>query len=282
MFKCDKCGKQIKYSSNFYRHKKHCGIKKQEECKICNLKFDNHSELMIHRNKEHIDFNKKDNFICHICNREFYTSKGTFTNHIKSHDEQWKSKKDVNIKNAKIQQFNDEIKGKELRDKISSYKKGQTHSEETKQKISNSMKNYIENLSEDEYSKFVMNYINAPLRGTDTNHSKKYEPTKIEQMIIDLNIPNLIYNGNKENAIAIRYKKQNYRKTSVPDFIYEGTNKLIEVFGIYWHPKEDEELYMNAAKENNYELLILWEDDLINNFENCKQLICQFLQNKES
>ena len=58
----------------------------------------------------------------------------------------------------------------------------------------------------------------------------------------------------------------------------EDTNKLIEVFGNYWHPKEHEYLYLNSCKENNYELLILWEDEIYNNLDECILKIKKFIK----
>jgi hypothetical protein len=46
-----------------------------------------------------------------------------------------------------------------------------------------------------------------------------------------------------------------------PDFIIEGTNKLIEVFGSYWHDPEDEEFRKSHFKSCGFNTLIIWDKE---------------------
>lgn len=285
MYKCDKCNKE--YQSNGKHYKKHIenckyGEPKKYFCKICGKEFNKPSAIGGHMACEHGKVNKKEKFKCKICGKEFITNKGAFENHLKNHDSEWKISRGKNISNGKIEFYSNTERSKYAREYMSGFMKENNPMYDKKNidKMALSRRKYIDNLSDDEYSKMVINYINAPKKGNSVNHNGKYTPTKIEQMIIDLNIENLLYNGNKKDSKTIRFKNKNYRSSITPDFILENTNKVIETFGVYWHPKEDEELYKNAYNENGYEVLILWEDELYNNFNNCKNKIFEFIKEK--
>lgn len=280
MFKCEKCEKTYKTKQSLNRHMKNCG--KPHICKYCNKEFKTGGALgghigTVHSNKS---MNNKQNFKCEICNKEFFTTVGTFQSHLGTHDEDFTKKKSESTSNSKKEFFANEEKSKDYRNYLSKRMKGNTYGKDNAKKISESLKKYFENLSSEEFNKVVSNFINAPKKGNSAKHSGKYTPTKIEQMIIDLNIDGLEYNGNKENAKAIRFENKQYKKSVVPDFIYKNNTKFIETFGGYWHPKEDEEKYIKAYNTNGYDVLILWEEDLYNNFDNCKEKIYNFLNLK--
>lgn len=107
-------------------------------------------------------------------------------------------------------------------------------------------------------------------------------PTKIENIVKgileDLNI-GYLYNSNLDN----------YR----PDFIITNTNKIIEVYGDYFHcnpalypngPKDDNQIRHIVSDyykkcfyvSNNYDVLYLWEFDINNNLEDVINKIKQF------
>lgn len=224
--------------------------------------------------------NKKQLFICDICGKELYTNKGAFANHKKSHDHNWLQQKAIKISKSKKAFYQDKERSKYAREKSREYmkKNNPMFRKEVIDKMVQSRKKYFESLSDEEYNKIVQNFINAPKKGNAVNHKGKYTPTKIEQMIIDFNIPNLIYNGNKKNGITIRFKNKNYKRSLTPDFISKDGTKIVEVFGVYWHPKEDEEKYIKACEENGYKILIIWEDELYDNPEYQKERILKFLE----
>jgi G:T-mismatch repair DNA endonuclease (very short patch repair protein) len=109
-------------------------------------------------------------------------------------------------------------------------------------------------------------------------HSK---PNKLERRIIELvnehNLP-LRYVGNGEFVINGRN----------PDFIStDGTKKVIEVFGNYWHsplfnPKiNGKRTYRDTLdfyRQHGYDCLILWEDEIYG--EAVIKKIKQFLHNQ--
>lgn len=280
MYKCNICEKEFSHISNRNRHQKKCGIEQTHICSVCNKEFKSGGALGGHMANCHKEknINSKQQFKCPICNKIMFTNIGSYNMHIKSHDKDFKSNRASKISCTKQKFFANKEKSKKYLEALSKRKKGQVHSEETKQKISKSVKRYINNLSKEDYSKFIANYINAPYRGHKVKHSKRFNSTIPEQKIINFNIDGLIYNGNSQNALAIRLENQNYKKSIIPDFIYKDGKKFIEVFGIYWHPKEDEEKYINAYKENGYEVLIIWEDEIYNNINNCKEKIEMFIK----
>ncbi|HUU88897.1 MAG TPA: NUMOD3 domain-containing DNA-binding protein [Candidatus Glassbacteria bacterium] len=61
-----------------------------------------------------------------------------------------------------------------------------------------------------------------------------------------------------------------------PDFINESDKKIIEVFGDYWHKAEDEYIRYKHFKKNGYKLLVIWEHEIYENFENVKRRFFKF------
>lgn len=289
MNKCIKCDKEIKNSNHFKKHIEKCSYNKEtgkHECKICKKEFNNPSALgghlaIVHSKKS---MNNKKEFNCPICKNIFFGNDGSFANHIKLHDEEFRKKKGEAISKSKIEFYSDNKRSKNARETMSELMKADNpmKNQETKDKMVASRKEYFNNLTDEEYSKLVTNFINAPKKGNAVNHSGKYTPTKIEQMIINLNISGLTYNGNKKDSRTIRFEHKNYKSSVTPDFIYEyDETKFIEVFGKYWHPQTDESLYVNAYSENDYNVLIVWEDSLYNNIEYERKRIINFLNGGE-
>jgi len=235
-FKCDKCNKIFKKQKNYLNHINKCNFQnKKYFCEICNKEFKHQRALNGHISCVHGKNNIKEKFICPICNITLFTNKGAFKNHVKNHNEEYRSNKINKFKNSMHDFFNDEEKSKKFRELHSTRMKNNNpmFQEETREKMKKSVQEHIKNLSDTEYNKMVVNFINAPKKGNAVNHSGKYTPTKPEQMVIDFNIPELIYNGNKENSTTLRFANKKHKRSLTPDFIYKETNKLIEVFGIY-------------------------------------------------
>ena len=62
----------------------------------------------------------------------------------------------------------------------------------------------------------------------------------------------------------------------MPDFInINGQKKIIELFGNYWHKKEDEMIRMEYFNKYGYDTLIIWEDE-IKNLEAVKTKLIAF------
>jgi very-short-patch-repair endonuclease len=68
----------------------------------------------------------------------------------------------------------------------------------------------------------------------------------------------------------------------IPDFInVNGKNKVIELFGDYWHKGEDINIKINFYKENGYDALVIWEKELKNEKEVAEKII-NFTNNEHS
>lgn len=51
-------------------------------------------------------------------------------------------------------------------------------------------------------------------------------------------------------------------KQKNPDFIIEGTNKVIELHGDYWHKGEDSSELVRLYKDVGYDCLVIWENEM--------------------
>lgn len=69
-----------------------------------------------------------------------------------------------------------------------------------------------------------------------------------------------------------------------PDFVINSGNKIIELFGRYWHTKSNERRYGGEGerreffKKQGYDLLVIWENELSNK-ELVAEKIRSFLEN---
>ncbi len=65
----------------------------------------------------------------------------------------------------------------------------------------------------------------------------------------------------------------------VPDY-HDGSDKLIELYGDYWHKGQDPKDRIDFFRERGYETLIVWERDLNANHERVQERVEEFIQNK--
>ena len=97
------------------------------------------------------------------------------------------------------------------------------------------------------------------------------KPNKLEsdffQTMVNY-IPNLRYTGDFSFFIG--------RKN--PDFIVEGTNKCIDLFGNQWHQSNEEEERKKYFKELGFDLIIIWEFEWKNNKSKCINHVIQFVE----
>ncbi len=135
------------------------------------------------------------------------------------------------------------------------------HSEESKEKIRKKCKELYKNID------FLNKYSN----------SLSIKPNKPELILIEL-LNNILpgeyeYVGNFKIWICGKN----------PDFINKSKNKIIEFFGEYWHPKEDENIRINHFKKEGYETLIIWESEMcdLNSLKNKIIYFNKGLENEE-
>jgi hypothetical protein len=66
-------------------------------------------------------------------------------------------------------------------------------------------------------------------------------------------------------------------KSKNPDFIIEGTNKVIEIHGDYWHDGEDERELIKLYKESGYECLVIWEGEMEDDIRDVMNRVMDFI-----
>jgi hypothetical protein len=106
-----------------------------------------------------------------------------------------------------------------------------------------------------------------------------YDVTKPERFIIALNIPQLVYTGNR--GFFISMVKNCNRKVRVPDFIvvpFDKTRAVVEFNGQYFHKAEDNHKMQDDYDRSGVKCLMLNETNLCD----AKELIDKFIMELES
>lgn len=97
-------------------------------------------------------------------------------------------------------------------------------------------------------------------------------PNKLEQFI-DGQFPELTYVGDGKIWITT---PDNRRKN--PDFIIAHTNKVLEVWGDYWHDGQVPESEVDRYAELGYDCLVVWESEIKGDWEGTSARIAAFCQ----
>ncbi len=123
---------------------------------------------------------------------------------------------------------------------------GKKHSKETKKIISIIQKERWKK-NREKFSKIVIN--NLKIRPT--------KPEKLTKSLLrKLNLKSYRYIGDRKVGVGGFY----------PDFINKNNNKIIEVYGDYWHTREQwmerDKRRLKAYKKHGYKTLIIWEHEL--------------------
>ena len=230
--------------------------KRMRHCNQCNKNF-SFKGWPGHVSSVHKGLNDKHDYICPVCEKKLNCSLAIYKAPICTHDKQWVKNKGLNISKSKKEFYQDNNRSFFARTYMSEYMKNNNpmNHKNVINKMVKSRHKYFDNLSDDEYSKLVQNFINA-------SPYKQTEPTLPEQRIINLHIDGLYYNGCGEHIIDYRFKDKSYKNSVVPDFIYhknQSDEKFIEIFGEYWHKPGEDTLLKEAYEKNNMKVLILWE-----------------------
>ena len=152
--------------------------------------------------------------------------------------------------------------------KISKALKGKPLSEKNKKGISKALKGRVFTRA---WKKKLS--ISAKKKFQDPIFLKKYKksmaikPNSIEKIISEL-VNEYGYKYVGDYSIWVDGKN--------PDFIKEKDKKIIEVFGDYWHKKDDEYIRYVHFKKNGYKLLVIWEHEIYENLKNVKKRFLKF------
>lgn len=133
----------------------------------------------------------------------------------------------------------------ETRQKQSEVKIGHIVSKETREKISQTNKAIWANLSEEAY---LSKTKNMGVKRLPT------EPERLVSLYLERKFPGLWeYRGNKSPLPGVRKK---------PDFIrLDGKKEVIEVFGIYYHSRDEEPSLIAHYAKWGYKCIVIWQFD---------------------
>jgi len=161
-------------------------------------------------------------------------------------------------------------KGVETRKRNGSYKEmGKRHSKKIKE--------YKDSLTEEER----LEYCKAKLEQLKGSWKA---PNKLEQRIINLNIDNLDYTGDRIVWVPLKtplIKNGKEICNKNPDFILNPINKtqcVVEIFGDYFHDKQEERDLLEKYKEVGINCLIIWEHEVYKNIKKVKTKILDFIK----
>ena len=143
------------------------------------------------------------------------------------------------------------------KEKISKTLRGYKHTEETRKKNRESS---IRNWQDPNYVKNVLRAINK-------------RPTKPEKAFDEMTPDTIRYTGNRA-----WWKQLIDGKYHNPDFKVTGQDKVIEVFGDYWHREEDSQELIDLYAQAGVECLIFWEREIYNQPEVILEKASQFIE----
>lgn len=132
---------------------------------------------------------------------------------------------------------------------------GKKRTEESRNKQSNTMK---QNWEDKEFS-------------TRMIKSWKMYPNKAELSLQDI-INSIFFEG---QFIYVGDGKEVIGR-KIPDFIDPINNKIIELYGDFWHQNQDPNERINYFKDYGYDTLVIWEHEL-KNVENLKTKLLEFI-----
>lgn len=142
---------------------------------------------------------------------------------------------------------------------------------ETREKIQKSMQKVWSDPAK--LQERLRNYQNAPLRGRGYDHRN---PTILEQAIIEMHLPGLIYTGNGSLWLTMNGKHKN------PDFVLSGEHKAVEVGDTeYWHDQDEITQTVENYNTIGWKCLYLTDKDL-KTPEDAKSRLVKFLYNHEA
>ena len=103
------------------------------------------------------------------------------------------------------------------------------------------------------------------------NHKKTKPEQKIVDLLKSMSLNDWKFTGDGSKSIEGKF----------PDFS-NGDHKIIEVFGDYWHQKDEEIERIKYFNERGYDCLVLWESQIEANVDEVKNTIKEFVGNKLS
>ena len=133
--------------------------------------------------------------------------------------------------------------------------KRKKHTQETKNKISKNSKSGRPDVKE-KYKKSMQKYWNDPefWKKVLSTNSPNEEEKQLNQILSKILLDEYEFVGNGKLKIG--------RK--IPDFVNKDNNKLIELYGNYYHKSQNPQDRINYFKPFGYDTLVIWTSELRN------------------
>ena len=114
-----------------------------------------------------------------------------------------------------------------------------------------------------------------PLRVKKMLKSFDRRPTNPEK-IFNESTPDIVrYVGNGTWWRYIKNGKNRYGRN--PDFKVTGQNKVIEIYGDYWHRNDDPEELIQEYKSVGLDCLVFWEHEIYDDLDNVLEQVNEFI-----
>jgi hypothetical protein len=128
-------------------------------------------------------------------------------------------------------------------------------------------------------SKQMINRWKNPIFREKILTINSWTPNKPERIINMLTPEEVVYVGNRAWWRKLKIKKNGeyIEQSKNPDFKIKGQNKVIELYGDYWHKNDNPDDLINAYKEVGFDCLVIWESEIYNELENTIEKISQFM-----
>jgi len=114
------------------------------------------------------------------------------------------------------------------------------------------------------YHEYIINELSA---------AKIASICKPEKILDDITPNSIRYVGNR-----MWWRKLPNGKYKNPDFKVTGQNKVIEVFGKYWHKNDETKELIDLYKQIGIDCLIFWENEIYNQQDLIKDKIEKFIE----
>lgn len=190
----------------------------------------------------------------------------------------WLKKRNVRIK-TKTESRIGHVASETARENMSKAQVGRHHPESVKRKIGDAQrgeKNHLwgKKLTEDHIAKLRQatldnwqdsNFVEKTLRRLGAR------PTTPERELASL-APELRYTGN-----GSWWRMLPNGKHKNPDFKVPHQNKVVEVYGDYWHRNDDPQELINLYKQVGIDCLVIWEKEIKKTPEIVSEKIAQFI-----
>lgn len=107
------------------------------------------------------------------------------------------------------------------------------------------------------------------------NRSKHFKINKLESFFNLMTSKSVRFTG--DGRIFVKFKDGSHKN---PDFMIDGTNVIVELYGNYWHRDHDPNDLIQKYKEIGYNCLVFWEYDVYENIKTVLDAVAQYTPRK--